>query len=82
MIKRVCLLTGNETNCNDGCYNCGCGGKVAFNNYYVSIYDVQCVCDIIKHLETVSTEGEKIAERMRNELERRTVEIRRNNNDT
>lgn len=74
MAKRICLLTGYETNCNDGCYNCGCGGEVAFNNCYVSIYDVQRVCDIVKHIETVSTEGEEIAEYMRNELERMVVE--------
>lgn len=73
MAKRICLLTGNETNCNSGCYNCDCGGKVAFNNCYVSIYDVQLVCDIIRRIETVSAEGEEIAERMRNELERRVV---------
>lgn len=74
MAKRICLLTGNETNCIGSCYNCGCGGEVAFNNYYVLIYDVQRVCDIIKHIETVSAEGEEIAEYMRNELERMAVE--------
>ena len=74
MAKRICLLTGNETNCNRGCYNCGCGGEVACNNYYVSIYDVQRVCDIVKHIASVSTEGEEIAEYIRNELERMVVE--------
>ena len=74
MAKRICLLTGNETNCNSGCYNCDCGGEVALNNCYVSIYGVQRVCDIIKHIETVSTEGEEIAEYIRNELERMVVE--------
>ena len=57
-----------------GCYNCDCGGEVAFNNCYVSIYDVQRLCDIVKHMETVSVEGEEIAEYMRNELERMVVE--------
>ena len=27
MSKRNCLLTGYETNCTDGCYQCGCGGE-------------------------------------------------------
>lgn len=74
MAKRICLLTGNETNCNSGCYNCGCGGEVALNDFYVSIYDVQRLCDIVKHMENVSTEGEEIAEYIRNELERMVVE--------
>lgn len=74
MAKRICLLTGNETNCNSGCYNCGCGGEVALSNTYVSIYDVQRVCDIVKNIETVSAEGEEIAEYIRNELEKMVVE--------
>lgn len=74
MAKRICLLTGNETNCNIGCFNCDCGGAEATKDMYVSIHNVQRVCDIVKHIETVSTEGEEIAEYIRNELERMVVE--------
>ena len=80
MSKRKCLMTGNETNCTDGCYNCGCGGEVALNDCYVPIYTVQKVCDIVKNMEDVSAEGEEIAEYIRNELEKMVVEIRRANN--
>lgn len=73
MAKRICLLTGTETNCNDGCYNCGCGGEVALFDCYVPIYHVQRVCDIVKKMENVSSEGEEIAEYIRNELERMAV---------
>ena len=82
MSKRKCLLTGYETNCTDGCYNCGCGGEVALNDCYVPIYDVQRVCDIVKNMEDVSAEGEEIAEFIRNELEKMVVEIRSGKNDT
>ena len=73
MAKRKCLLTGYETNCTDGCYNCGCGGEVALNDYYVPIYNIQRVCDIVKNMENVSAEGEEIVEYIRNELERLVV---------
>lgn len=73
MTKRICLLTGTDTDCNIGCYNCDCGGEVALNDAYVSIYDVQRVCDIVKHIESVSLEGEQITEYIRNELERMVV---------
>lgn len=74
MAKRICLLTGNETYCTDGCYNCGCGGETALNNYYVPIYNIQRVCDIVKNFECTSIEGEEVAEYIRNELERMVVE--------
>lgn len=70
MAKRICLLTGNETKCTDGCYRCGCGGEVALNDCYVPIYNIQRVCDIVKNMADVSTEGEEIAEYIRNELEK------------
>lgn len=70
MAKRICLLTGNETKCTDGCYRCGCGGEVALNDCYVPIYNIQRVCDIVKNMANVSTEGEEIAEYIRNELEK------------
>lgn len=73
MAKRVCLLTGNETNCTDSCYLCGCGGEVALNDFYVPIYNIQRVCDIVKNMTDVSGEGEEIAEYIRNELEKMTV---------
>lgn len=73
MAKRVCLLTGNETNCTDSCYLCGCGGEVALNDFYVPIYNIQRVCDIVKNMANVSDEGEEIAEYIRNELEKMTV---------
>ena len=75
MAKRVCLLTGNETNCTDSCYLCGCGGEVALNNCYVPIYNIQRVCDIVKNMADVSGENEEIAEYIRNELEKMTVSI-------
>lgn len=71
--KRICLLTGNETNCTDSCYLCGCGGEVALNDFYVPIYNIQRVCDIVKNMADVSGEGEEIAEYIRNELEKMTV---------
>ena len=80
MAKRKCLLTGYETNCTDGCYNCGCGGEVALNDYYVPIYNVQRVCDIVSNMTDVSEEGAEIAEYIRNELERMVVEIRSGEN--
>lgn len=73
MAKRICLLTGNETNCTDGCYRCGCGGEVALNDCYVPIYNIQRVCDIVKNMADVSTEGEEIAEYIRNELEKMVI---------
>lgn len=76
MSKRNCLLTGYETNCTDGCYNCGAGGEVALNDYYVPIYNVQRVCDIVSNMTDVSEEGAEIAEYIRNELERMVVEIK------
>ena len=82
MSKRICLMTGYETNCTKGCYSCECGGEVALNDCYVPIYNVQKVCDIVKNMEEVSAEGEEIAEYIRNELERMVVEIRRAENDT
>lgn len=73
MAKRICLLTGNETKCTDGCYRCGCGGEVALNDCYVPIYNIQRVCDIVKNMADVSTEGEEIAEYIRNELEKMVI---------
>ena len=73
MAKKTCLLTGNETNCTDGCYRCGCGGEVALNDCYVPIYNIQRVCDIVKNMADVSTEGEEIAEYIRNELEKMVI---------
>lgn len=73
MAKRVCLLTGNETSCTDGCYRCDCGGEVALNDSYVPIYNIQRVCDIVKNMADVSTEGEEIAEYIRNELEKMVI---------
>ena len=81
MSKRKCLMTGYETDCTDGCYNCGCGGEVVLNDYYVSIYNVQRVCDIVKNMADVSAEGEEIAEYIRNELEKMVIEIRRSNEE-
>lgn len=75
MAKRVCLLTGNETNCTDGCYRCDCGGEVALNDCYVPIYNIQRVCDIVKNMADVSAEGEEIAEYIRNELEKMVVQL-------
>ena len=75
MAKRICLLTGNETNCTDSCYRCDCGGEVALNDCYVPIYDIQRVCDIVKNMADVSTEGEEIAEYIRNELEKMVVQL-------
>lgn len=75
MAERVCLLTGNETKCKDGCYICGCGGEVALNDFYVPIYTIQKVCDIVKNMEYVSAEGEEIAEYIRNELEKMVVQL-------
>ena len=73
MAKRICLLTGNETDCTDGCYRCGCGGEVALNDCYVPIYNIQRVCDIVKNMANVSTEGEEISEYIRNELEKMVI---------
>ena len=70
MTERICLLTGNETTCNDSCYKCDCGGEVALNNYYVSIYDIQRVCDIVCGMD-ISLNSEETAEYIRNELEKR-----------
>lgn len=78
MSKRKCLMTGNETNCTDGCYNCGCGGEVALNDFYVPIYDIQRVCDIVRNMEIYS--AEVAAEYIRDELEKMMVEIRRTEN--
>ena len=75
MAKRICLLTGYETDCTEGCYNCGCGGEVALNDYYVPIYNVQRVCDIVKKMD-ISEESAEIAEYIRNELEKMALEIR------
>ena len=80
MSKRVCLLTGNETNCTDGCYNCGCGGEVALNDYYVPIYNIQRVCDIVKNMDIDDLDSAEIAEYIRNELEKMVVEIRSGEN--
>ena len=79
MSKRICLMTGYETNCTKGCYSCECGGEVALNDCYVPIYDVQRVCDIVKNMD-ISDESAEIAEYIRNELEKMVVEIRRNEN--
>lgn len=68
MAERICLLTGNETTCNDSCYKCDCGGEVALNNYYVPIYDIQRVCDM-----DISLNSKETAEYIRNELEKMTV---------
>ena len=73
MAERICLLTGNETNCNVSCYNCDCGGEVALDNFYVSIYDIQRVCDIVCGMD-ISLNSEETAEYIRNELEKMTVE--------
>ena len=81
MAERKCLLTGNETNCTRGCYNCECGGEVALNECYVPIYNVQRVCDIVKNMD-ISEESAEIAEYIRNELEKMVIEIRRTENDT
>lgn len=78
MSKRICLMTGNETNCTKGCYICECGGEVALNDCYVAIYTVQKVCDIVKNMEIYS--AEVAAEYIRNELEKMVVEIRRAEN--
>lgn len=75
MAERICLLTGNETNCNTSCYNCDCGGEVALNNFYVPIYNIQRVCEIVKGFECTSIEGEEIVDYIRNELEKMTVYI-------
>lgn len=72
MAKRICLMTGNETNCKDSCYNCGCGGEVALNDFYVPIYDVQRVCDIVKNMD-IDLDSAETAEYIRNELERMVV---------
>lgn len=80
MSKRICLMTGYETNCTKDCYSCECGGEVALNDCYVPIYNVQKVCDIVKNMEEVSAEGEEIAEYIRNELEKMVVEIRSGEN--
>ena len=73
MIERICLLTGNETRCTDGCYKCGCGGEAALNGYYVPIYTIQRVCDNVKD-DCITTEGAEVAEEIRNELEKLVVE--------
>ena len=72
MSKRKCLLTGYETNCTKGCYSCECGGEVALNDCYVSIYTVQKVCDIVRNMEIYS--AEVAAEYIRNELEKMVVQ--------
>ena len=72
MAKRICLMTGYETNCTDGCYNCDCGGEVALNDYYVPIYNIQRVCDIVKNMD-IDLDSAETAEYIRNELERMTV---------
>ncbi len=72
MAERICLLTGNETNCTDSCYKCDCGGEVALDNFYVSIYDIQRVCDIVKNMD-IDLDSAETAEYIRNELERMAV---------
>lgn len=72
MAKRICLLTGNETTCNDSCYRCDCGGEVALNDYYVPIYDIQRVCDIVCGMD-ISLDSDETGEYIRNELEKMTV---------
>ena len=76
MSKRKCLMTGYETDCRDGCYICGCGGEFALNDCYVSIYNVQRVCDIVSNMADISEESAEIAEYIRNELEKMVIEIR------
>lgn len=71
MAKRKCLLTGYETNCTTGCYNCDCGGEVALNDCYVPIYNIQRVCDIVGNMEIYDTE--EATEYIRNELEKMVV---------
>lgn len=73
MAKRVCLLTGNETNCTDSCYRCGCGGEVALNDFYVPIYNIQRVCDIVKGFECTSIEVDVIG--IRNILTGDNIEV-------
>lgn len=80
MAERICLMTGNETYCTDGCYNCGCGGEVALSDYYVPIYSIQKLCDNVKNMD-ISEESAEIAKYIRNELERMVVEIRSGEND-
>ena len=82
MSKRICLMTGYETNCTKGCYSCECGGEVALNDCYVPIYDVQRVCDIVKNMDIDYLGSAEIAEYIRNELEKMVVEIRSGKNDT
>ena len=69
MTKRVCLLTDNETECREECFNCYCGGKEATKNMYVSINNVQRVCSIAGGAVDTD-EGEHLAEVIRNNLER------------
>ena len=80
MAERICLLTGYETNCTKGCYNCECGGEVALNDWYVPIYTVQKVCDIVSNMDIDDLDSAEIAEYIRNELERMVVEIRSGEN--
>ena len=72
MAKRQCLMTSYPTDCTVGCYKCDCGGEVALNDYYVSIYDVQRVCDI-EGVAAETEEGEYLAEVIRNNLEQMAV---------
>lgn len=69
MAKRMCLLTGYETDCKDDCFNCNCGGKEATKDMYVSINNVQRVCSITGGAADTN-EGKYLSEVIRNNLER------------
>lgn len=68
MIKRICLLTGNETHCTDSCYKCGCGGEAALSDFWVPLYTIQQACD-----NNIKEYDYQLFERIRNYLERMSV---------
>lgn len=72
MAKRICLLTSDETDCKDDCFNCDCGGAEATKDMYVSINNVQRVCAITGGAADTD-EGEYIAEVIRNNLENMVI---------
>ena len=45
------------------------------NDYYVPIYNVQRVCDIVSNMTDISEESAEITEYIRNELEKMVVQL-------
>ena len=72
MSERKCLMTFYPTDCKENCYNCKCGGAEATKDMYISIHDAQRVCSITG-AAAETTEGEYIAEVIRNNLENMVI---------